>query len=153
ATTGSGDTITNGSTSSDSTLTYIGSASTSFAGVIANGLSRNVALSISSGTLVLTGANTYSGATAIAASSALQLGAGGTSGAIGSGAVTNNGVLILNRSDARTFANAIGGTGEVRKAGTGTLTLTGANTYSGPTNVLAGTLVLTSNSSLGALPG
>src|SRR5439155_15597997 len=98
---GSGGTITNGSAVSDSTLNYAGTGSTTFSGVIANGATRNVALTASGGTLVLTGANTYNGMTSIAAGGALQIGSGGTSGAIGGGAVSNDGVLIFNRSDAR----------------------------------------------------
>src|SRR5262249_13787991 len=114
---------------------------------------RNLAVTVSSGTLVLTAANTYNGATTVAPGAALQLGAGTTSGAIGAGSITTSGALIFNRSDGRTLANAIGGSGEVRKIGSGTLTISGANTYSGPTKVLAGTLVVTSSASLGALPG
>lgn len=42
-----------------------------------------------------------------------------------------------------TFSNAITGTGSLVKRGSGALTLTGANTYSGGTRVDAGTLMLT----------
>ena len=42
-----------------------------------------------------------------------------------------------------TFSNAITGTGNLVKRGSGALTLTGANTYSGGTRVDAGTLMLT----------
>ena len=38
------------------------------------------------------------------------------------------------------LSGAIGGTGGLTKAGTGTLKVLGANTYSGATNVTAGTL-------------
>jgi autotransporter-associated beta strand protein len=41
-----------------------------------------------------------------------------------------------------TFAGVINGNASVTKNGTGTLTLTGANVYTGPTTVTAGTLVL-----------
>src|SRR5439155_11553190 len=121
ATAGNGGTITNGSTVSGSTLSSSGARSATFSGVISNGGARNVALTVSGGTLVLSGANTYGGTTNIGAATALQIGAGGTSGAIGTGVVSNAGVLIFNRSDARTFANSIAGGGEVRKIGSGTL--------------------------------
>ena len=50
--------------------------------------------------------------------------------------------LTLNTTTANTFAGAITGTGGLNKLGTGTLTLTGANTYSGDTNIQGGTLAL-----------
>ncbi|MDR3508063.1 MAG: autotransporter-associated beta strand repeat-containing protein [Caulobacteraceae bacterium] len=90
------------------------------------------------GTLILTGANTYSGGTTIS-SGTLQIGGGGTSGSI-SGAVTNNAALVFDRSDALTFAGAISGTGSLTKQGAGVLTLTGAATYIGSTAIQAGAL-------------
>jgi autotransporter-associated beta strand protein len=93
------------------------------------------------GTLILTGADTYSGGTTISGGT-LQVGAGGTTGALGTGGVLNNAALIFNRSDNVTDANAISGTGSVQKSGSGTLTLSGANTYTGATTISAGTLFL-----------
>ena len=84
------------------------------------------------GTLILTGASTYNGSTTITAGT-LQLGNGGTTGSLStSSAITNNGTLVFNRSNTMTqgtaFASAIGGTGNVVQAGTGTLVLSGATT-------------------------
>jgi fibronectin-binding autotransporter adhesin len=93
------------------------------------------------GTLILTGANTYSGGTTINAGT-LQVGAGGTTGSIVDD-VTNNGSLVFNRSDALTFGGAVSGTGSLNQngpGGAGTLILTGASTYTGATTVSAGTL-------------
>ena len=94
------------------------------------------------GTLTLTGENSYSGTTTINAG-VLQIGNGSTTGTLGSGGVTDNGAfgtLMFNRSDSITVSNAISGTILLIKLGAGTLTLTGANDYSGTTTVLAGTL-------------
>jgi autotransporter-associated beta strand protein len=89
---------------------------------------------------VLTAANTYSGPTTISAGT-LQLGNGGTSGSI-LGNVVNNATFAVNRSDLFTFGGVISGTGGFQQNGTGATVLTAANTYSGPTSVNAGTLVV-----------
>ena len=92
-------------------------------------------------TQTLTGTNTYTGTTVIAAGCTLRVGAGGTVGSI-TGNVVNNGTLIFDRSNAYTFGGVISGTGTVIKEGSGTLTLTGANSYTGATLINAGTITL-----------
>src|SRR6185369_5411707 len=94
--------------------------------------------------VTLTGTNTYASGTVINAG-ALLVGNGGTSGSIGSGPVTDNTLLVWNRSDDATFAGAISGSGSFVKMGAGSLTLTTTNTsYTGSTTVSNGTLVLAS---------
>lgn len=95
---------------------------------------------IGDGTQILSGNNTYSGATTISAG-ILQLGAGGTSGTLGSGAVQNDATLVFNRSDTFTVANLMAGSGQLEKAGSGTQILTAANTYSGSTTISGGSLI------------
>ena len=92
------------------------------------------------GTLTLTGSNSYTGGTIIN-SGTLQIGSGGTSGSI-AGDVLNDGTLTFNRSDATVFGGAIAGNGQLIKTGAGTLTLSGASTYTGTTDVQAGGLVV-----------
>lgn len=101
------------------------------------------------GTLVLTGANSYSGNTTISGGT-LQLGDGGTTGSIDNGNITNNASLVFNRSNAMNFTRAISGSGSVTQSGTGTLTLSGANTYAGGTRVNSGTLQVAAASALGS---
>lgn len=116
-----------------------------FPGVIAGAGSVK---QLGSGTTILTGNNTYTGGTVIA-NGALQLGNGGTTGSI-VGDVQDGGTLIFNRSDTVTFNGVISDwttttpdpIGSVQQNGTGTTVLTALNTYSGPTMVNAGTLVL-----------
>jgi len=94
---------------------------------------------VGTGTLTLTGASDYSGATVIAAGR-LQLGNGATSGSIAGSTVANQGTLIFNRADKVLFDASISGTGTVVHAGAGKTILTADHSYQGPTAVQAGTL-------------
>ena len=99
-----------------------------------------------SATLTLTKDNNYSGSTTIS-SGTLQVGAGGATGALGSGPVINAGNLIFNRAGTFTVANGIAGTGtpnpaQLIKLGAGTMTLGGVNTYEGNTYISNGVVKL-----------
>jgi fibronectin-binding autotransporter adhesin len=107
------------------------------------------------GVLTLAGVNNYPGST-IVGTGTLRVGTGGTIGNIGTGDIvlTNNGTLIMNRSDSVTINGLIrddvangNGFGTFVQAGPGTVTLTATNTGTGPTTVSNGTLVV--NSSVG----
>lgn len=103
------------------------------------------------GTLVLTGDNTYAGGTTIS-QGALQIGDGGTSGAL-TGPVANAGTLAFNRSDTATFTGSITGAGSVSQIGSGTLVLTGSNSHSGGTTISGGTLQIGDGGTTGTLAG
>jgi autotransporter-associated beta strand protein len=120
---------------------------------VATNNSYRGATAVNAGTLILSGNNANTGAITVAAGATLQVGAGGPSGSLGSGAITNDGILIFNRSDASLASNVISGGGELRHTGTGTLTLGTANTYTGATTITAGTLRVTDETSLGDLTG
>ena len=95
---------------------------------------------LGTGTLILDKANTYTGPTTISAGT-LQLNAGGVIAT----PITNNAIFSINSAAAVTQGTnfgLIGGTGAVTNAGTGTLTLNLANTYSGTTTASAGTIAL-----------
>ena len=93
-----------------------------------------------SGTVTLSKANTYSGGTTVSAGT-LELGNGGSV----LGNITNNATFSINRTDSSTLENVISGTGALFKSGTGTVTLSGENTYTGATTVTGGTLTLSGN--------
>jgi fibronectin-binding autotransporter adhesin len=132
-----GDVVDNGA------LVFNRSGSSTFAGAISG--SGSLAQK-GPGTLTLTGTNTYTGGTIISAGT-LQIGNGGTAGSI-TGNITNNRALVFNHSDSLAFAGAISGNGSLVQTGTGTLTLSGANTYIGGTTINTGTLVLAGSGSL-----
>jgi outer membrane autotransporter protein len=135
--TGTG-TVTN-ATATANMLTLNATVPSTFAGTITG---ASMALTAATGTSILTGANSYGGGTTIDAGATLQLGDGGFTGSI-LGDVVNNGTLAFKRADTVNFAGAITGTGGVDQTGPGTTILSalpGFNTYSGPTNVLAGIL-------------
>ena len=81
------------------------------------------------GTLILSGNNTYTGGTDIDNGNTLQVGAGADTGTLGSGNVTNDGSLVFNRSNEHTVGNVIVGSGSLRQSGSGKLVLTGDNGY------------------------
>ncbi|NDF52342.1 MAG: transporter, partial [Betaproteobacteria bacterium] len=98
---------------------------------------------LGAGTLFLLKDNVYSGSTTIS-QGVVQLGNGGNSGDIGTGTVTNNAKLIINRGGTFTLTNLIVGTGSVEVNGTATVSmgaLSAANTYSGGTVVNGGTVL------------
>ena len=105
---------------------------------------------IGTGTLVLTADNIYSGTTTITGGT-LQVGNGGTAGALGAGNVVNNSALVFNRSDKITLGNVIGGTGSLQQAGSGTLVLASNNTYTGGTVVKSGVLQIGDGGVIGTL--
>ncbi len=92
--------------------------------------------------LIVTGANDYSGGTTIS---------GGTltadhADSLGTGAVANSGVLQVGEGE---LENTLSGSGSLVKTGTGELTLSGDNSYSGGTTIIGGTLTADHADSLG----
>ena len=91
----------------------------------------------------------FSGSTTIASGTTLQVEAGGSVGALGTGPIIDNGKLYLLRSGAMTVDDAISGTGSVTQS-LGSTTLTHANTYSGGTEIGGGTLKTGAVNALGS---
>jgi autotransporter-associated beta strand protein len=120
-------------------------------GNISDGNGSGALTKIGSGYVILTGADTYSGGTTISDGD-LSIGNGETTGSI-VGNVTDNGLLIFDRSDSVTFGGTISGSGGVVQAGAGTLTLTATNGYQGSTNFATGTISVAADANLGASTG
>lgn len=149
----------------------LNNTSTTFAGAMSGPGSF---IKAGTGTMTLTGANTYTGLTAITQGRLLQ--AGGTlsdqtlvavlgsgtwdlngatqavSGLIGNGSVLlGDGRLTVGGTGASSaFSGSLSGRGALVKAGAGLFALTAANDYSGGTFLQGGTLLVGSDASLGA---
>lgn len=149
------------------TLTVQQAVANSYSGIISG--SGGIAVN-NTATLTLNGANTYAGATTInggilqagaanvfPSSTALTLAnnAGATfalnnfnqsigaisgGGAAGGNISLGSATLTIAQTTDQTYAGVISGTGNVTKNGSATLTLSGTNTYTGTTNINAGTV-------------
>ena len=176
-TAGSGTLKSNTATNSDLIIHQYGAGKLTVGAIIANGVGTSTLTKAGTGTLALSGVNTYTGSTFINAGT-LQLGAAGVIPDVSN--VTAAGTLDLN-AFSETFG-ALSGTGTVdsvsggtptitvgsgngsgsftgtikntagtvnlAKSGTGTETLGGTNSYSGTTTVNAGTLLFSKKVSL-----
>ena len=120
---GSG-TVTNSGVVSPATLTGGGdNTSTLFSGIIQNGTSTTALTKAGSGTLTLSGANTYSGATAINAGT---LAGGATNALSGSSAFTVAGGAFLDLGGFDQTIGSLAGSGTVTNSGVASpATLTG----------------------------
>ncbi|HEY8949504.1 MAG TPA: autotransporter-associated beta strand repeat-containing protein, partial [Rhizomicrobium sp.] len=167
---GSG-TITNNAATSGAVTFDIDNGTETFAGTLADAAHGSLGVvKAGAGTLALSGNNTYSGGTAIDAGTIEAQ----SSSALGTGNVLidggklryDNGINLANAvvlggdvavdvegSDTATQSGTVGDdtvAHTLTKTGTGTLTLSSANTYSGTTKLSAGTLEIDNADALGA---
>ncbi|HEY1787403.1 MAG TPA: NPCBM/NEW2 domain-containing protein [Verrucomicrobiae bacterium] len=103
--------------------------------------------------LTLAGPLASSGGAVTLGSGVLQIGDSTTNGSLGSVNVTDSGTLIFNRSDSVAMSGVISGAGAVEQNGTGTLELSGSNTFIGGLTIQNGTVQAGNPSALGALGG
>jgi autotransporter-associated beta strand protein len=96
-------------------------------------------LNVESGSWTIADSEGFSAGTRIFNAATLQVGDGGAAGAL-AGDVLENGALLFDLASNYSFAGAISGTGAVRQLGGGVTTLSGHNSYSGGTDIAAGTL-------------
>ena len=149
---------------------------TTFSGIVRNNGSAGTLRKVGTGTLTLSGASSYTGATTVNAGT-LQIG-NGSAGSIATTSavsVANGATLAFNQANNATFSNAIANTGNVKGVQSsgvtntlsgvisgvggvtqnsgGTMNLSGVNTYTGATTVNAGTLGLTGAGSINTTSG
>jgi len=161
--------------------TVSGGNSLTISGDVSNAPSVTSTLTFAgTGTLVLSGNNNYgpsagsvgttlSGGGTLSLGNSSALGAGdlnvsangtiqaGASVSVGNNITIGSGVTatVTNTSaNSLTLGGIIGGgSGNLTKTGNGTLTFSGANTYGGTTTVGGGTVSITADNNLGAVPG
>ncbi|ECU7775978.1 fibronectin-binding autotransporter adhesin ShdA [Salmonella enterica subsp. enterica serovar Abony] len=95
------------------------------------------------GELTLNGDNDYSGGTTIDDGVLIA----DHADSLGTGAVANSGVLQVGEGE---LENTLSGSGSLVKIGTGELTLSGDNSYSGATTITDGTLIAANVNALGS---
>lgn len=145
---GTAGTLSNGgdTVATPATVTIGGKGiDSTFSGLITDGSTS--ALSVvktGAGTLTLNGTSSYTGGTTVSAGRLR----GTTSGI--RGAITNNSTVELSQATSGTFVGVIDGSGSFTKSGAGSVTLSGANTFSGLTDVQAGALVYGVANALGS---
>lgn len=123
-------------------------ATTTYGNVVANTNSGSNVIGLSklgTNSLILTAAETYTGATTIAAG-ILQLGNQTTNGSLASGSILDSATLTIEPAASSTITTSanIGGSGALTINGisTGTAVLSGTGTFTGATTVTAGKLDL-----------
>ena len=96
--------------------------------------------------------NTFTGTLTVITGN-VAVGNGGSGGSLATQSIVNGGNLIFNRNTDYSYGGVISGTGTVFKVNSNTLTLSGANTYGGHTQIEGGTLVFGSIQNLGTGQG
>ena len=155
----SGDTVTFDDTASTGTVNLVGSIlpfnveinnssrDYTFSGT---GITGSTALQkFGTGTVTFTNNNTFTGSTMIG-DGTVKLGNGTTPGTLGTGSIENNATLIIDHTGESTISSALTGGGTFEKRGTGAVTLSGNNSFTGPLVFTAGIIRSGSLTALGS---
>ena len=129
------------STTVNSSFTY------TFGTTTAGALGGGALIKSGSGTLILDVPGTYS--STLISSGTLQVGNGDGAATLGVGLITNNATLVFNRTNTITVSTNISGSGVVTQNGTGDLTLTASNTFTGGVTANNGRVLMQDPNALG----
>jgi autotransporter-associated beta strand protein len=120
-----------------------GSTSTTFSGVITNGSGVIGLTKSGTGTLTLSGPNSYTGGTIVSAGQLV-----GTTASL-QGAITNNASVAFDQATTGNYSSLMSGSGSLTKLGVGKVMITGSNSYSGGTTITGGTVEVSAGGSAG----
>jgi fibronectin-binding autotransporter adhesin len=130
-------------------ITFGGSGNTVVADPISTG--TGAILKDGSGTLTLSGLNSFTGGITISAGTVVIGASGNLTSGNYAGAISNDGIFHYQSSANQILSSAITGAGELHVSGPGRLTLTASSTYTGPTKVLEGILQIGNGGTAGSL--
>jgi len=137
-----------GASVSEVIVNQFGAGTLTISGAVSGG--AGTLIKTGTGKLILSGVNSFTGATRIEAGTLEIGGAGQLNSGSYAGTIANKGSLIYNSSAAQILNGAISGIGSVVKSGAGTLTLSGSNTFTGGLTISAGTVKFTLTNNLGS---
>ena len=138
-----------GSIGGTASLTKSGAGTLTLAETGGDNFSGGITVNNNGGKLILDDTNSaLGGNTTIGTAATVQVGNNDGNGALPSGSVTDNGTVVFERTNGVSVLGAISGSGNLVQAGSGMLTLSGANSYAGGTLVSSGTLQLVANNTL-----
>lgn len=159
---GTGYTVTAGGDNTSTTfsgcISGAGNFTKSGSGVLTLSGTNNAtgSTNVTSGTLEVTGYLSDSTAVNVSSGASYNVSSSDKVGSIaGAGTINlaNTRLLESGDSTSTTFSGVIAGLGSLRKAGFGTLSLTGVNSYSGNTTIGVGTLMIGNGTANGSLNG
>ena len=133
------------------TLTLQGSstAANTISGAIVNSTSATTLTKAQAGSWILAGNNTFTGPITNSGGGTLTIGGSGDLGDSGgngsyTGIITNSATFVYASSAAQTLSGVISGPGSLQQIGSGNLTLSAANTYTGATTIGNGSTLIVS---------
>jgi outer membrane autotransporter protein len=136
-----GDTVSlQGDIANEATVEFAQANDGAYAGLVSG---TGTLVKTGTGTLTLTGANSYTGGTTVSDGRLV-----GDSVSL-QGNIANNATVEFAQANDGSYSGTVSGTGTLVKTGPGTLSLTGANSYTGDTDLRDGTLVAGTSGAIG----